>query len=177
MVARVALDPQQHVSEASVRAREVDISVPPMLLDHALGSRPRLDAIREDPELEALHARWAQLYGGPPPERPGLLSRVRSRARAGIQALLGRSQSSDNALLGGLIRMTDVLVARCDELSTRMSDLEAVLEDAITVVGDDLVRIRAALAGGAAPLPPDSAGSDPSGPPRGATSRSDTEDA
>ena len=124
------------------RARSLG-EAPPLMLDHALGAHPRLAPVRESDQLKAIHLGWVEQNGIPGID-PNRWRRLYKRARRSAGIMLGRPQPADN-LVGELIRATDAVAARCDELSTRLSDLELLFEDLIKVVGDDIVRLRAAI--------------------------------
>ena len=82
----------------------------------------------------------------------GSAARPRRRARAGpagtFHRLLGRithrgSGSLDRELIGDLIRAVDAVAARCDEISERLAQQQTVLDDAVTILGEELTRLRA----------------------------------
>ena len=52
----------------------------------------------------------------------------------------------DQVIIADLIRAVDAVAARCDELSDRLQHQQIVLDDAVTIFGEELTRIRAELA-------------------------------
>jgi len=165
MVAEVALDPRSIVSDVSDRAHDLSSMDAPKILTHAVRVAPPLAAVREDPDVTALHEEWARLHGisdsGGPPET-GVRGRIRRKVRDTAAEAAAPGQQENRALIGALIRSTEALAVRCDELAGRLSDLETVLEEVVSVVSEDLVHIRAALAvpknaGPAKPAPPTAA--------------------
>ncbi len=46
-------------------------------------------------------------------------------------------------MIGDLIRAVDAVAARCDEISERLAQQQIVLNDAVTILGEELTRLRA----------------------------------
>jgi len=161
-VAEMALDPRSIVSDVSDRAHDLGSMDAPKILTHAPRVSPALPPMREDPDITALHEEWARLHvgAGPDgPEEPGVRGRIRRKVRATAAEAAAPGQQENRALIGALIRSTEALAARCDEIAGRLADLEAVLEEVVSVVSEDLVHIRAAMTG----TDVETAGDDPVG--------------
>ncbi len=155
-MAEVALDPRSIVSDVSDQAHDLSSMDAPKILTHAVRVAPPLAPVREDPDVTAVHEEWARLHGISDSGRPaetGVRSRIRRKVRDTAAEAAAPGQQENRALIGALIRATEVLAVRCDELAGRLSDLETVLEEVVSVVSEDLVHIRAALSrpGGAGP--------------------------
>jgi hypothetical protein len=73
--------------------------------------------------------------------------KIRRRVAATAADAVAPAQQENRALIGALIRATEALAVRCDELAGRVADLEGVLEEVVNVVSEDLVQIRATLGG------------------------------
>lgn len=147
-MAEMALDPRSIVSDVSDRAHDLHSMDAPKILTHAVRVAPALPPVREDPDVTVLHEEWARLHGTPGPDAPaesGVRGRIRRKVRDTAAEAAAPAQQENRALIGALIRSTEVLATRCDELAGRLTDLETVLEEVITVVSEDLVHIRAAL--------------------------------
>jgi len=176
MVAEVALDPRSIVSDVSDRAHDLRSMDAPKILTHAVRVAPPLSPVREDTDLTGLHEEWARLHGisdSGDPSETGVRGRIRRKVRDTAAEAAAPGQRENRALIGALIRSTEALAIRCDELAGRLSDLEAVLEEVVSVVSEDLVHIRAALSvpGEAGP---GRAGPASSAPTRGAAAKSGT---
>jgi hypothetical protein len=163
-VGGVAQEPG-HVSDTA-------LSTAPRLLRHALGATPPLAPTREAPAVVEMHQRWAQAHGAPEASG-GVISRARRRAQH-LSASLSSVLGEDHELIGHVIRATDLLATRCDELGVRLAALEAALDEVVGALGADLVSIRSALARADPPAAPERArrGGAPRRPADGPTARS-----
>lgn len=146
-MAEVALDPRSIVSEVGDSAHDLGSMDAPSVLTRAVRVSPALPPVREDPDVTALHEGWARLHSAvdPEPDEHGVTGRIRRKVRATAAEAAAPGQQENRALIGALIRSTEALAARCDEIAGRLADLEAVLEEVVTVVSEDLVHIRAAV--------------------------------
>ena len=152
-MAEVALDPRAIVSDVGDRARDLGADDAPILLSRAIGTAPPFPPVREDEDLLALHQEWARLHEGddrPAGAASGVRGRIRGRVAATAAEASGPGHRENRALIGALIRATEALAVRCDELAGRVADLEDVLEEVVNVVSEDLVHVRAALGPAAA---------------------------
>lgn len=110
-----------------------------------------MSPMRESADLAALHRVWAELHGAGAAEEAagpavgGLRGKVAKQIGSVAADLSGPALRADRALIGALIRTNDALAIRCDELSSRVVELEDLLREVVSVVGDDLVQVRAAL--------------------------------
>ena len=63
------------------------------------------------------------------------------RAASGASAWCGGSrtgwQSVDREIIADVIRAIDALAARCDELADRLEHQRIVLDDAVTILGEE----------------------------------------
>jgi hypothetical protein len=89
---------------------------------------------------------------------------VRARTSALTGDSAGRDHRDDRALIGDLIRVAEALAVRCDELAGRVEHLESALEEAVDVLSEDLVHVRARLRVVPGPADP---GADPGPTPPG----------
>lgn len=119
-----------------------------------------MSLMRESTDLAALHRLWADLHGdgaaqdAAGPAGRGLRGKVVRQIGSVAADVSEPAQRADRALIGALIRTNDALAIRCDELSSRVTELEDLLREVVSLVGDDLVQVRAALQSAASP-PPD----------------------
>jgi hypothetical protein len=110
-----------------------------------------MSSIRDSADLDQLHRLWAGL---PAADAEAAAARAAGRGvrdkvvrQIGSVAadVAGPSIQIDRALIGALIRCNDALAIRCDELGSRVAELEDVLREVVSVVGDDLIQVRASL--------------------------------
>ena len=165
MVAAVALDPSDQVSDAGVTATGAQgppagtpagAGPAPLLVSRPIGASGPTPPVRGSEAVAEIHRRWAALAGGP--KRPavgGVLGRVRRGVQARVRRLArlgGAGGPSDLDLLGSLVRAVDALAARHDELAARVDNLEGALEEVVRAVSEDLVQLRATQVGAAGPI-------------------------
>jgi hypothetical protein len=133
----MASDPRGHVSAGDA----------PRVLTQAPHGGPPLSPVRASDEVRALHTEWSRAHGPAPSRGPGWQGRLRTLARR-IARRSPQGQEFDHALIGRLINAVDTLAARCDELAARLSTLDEVLGEFVTVTSEDLTRIAARRAPG-----------------------------
>ena len=130
---------------------------PPRLLERAPREHQAMSPMRESTDLAALHRLWADLHGAGAPEGAagaagrGLRGKVVRQIGSVAADVSEPAQRADRALIGALIRSNDALAIRCDELGSRVVELEDLLREVVSVVGDDLVQVRAALQSATSP--------------------------
>jgi hypothetical protein len=130
---------------------------PPRLLERAPREHQAMSPMRESTDLAALHRLWADLHGAGAtegaqgPAGRGLRGKVVRQIGSVAADVSEPAQRADRALIGALIRTNDALAIRCDELGSRVVELEDLLREVVSVVGDDLVQVRAALQSATSP--------------------------
>lgn len=132
MVATLALDPPA----------DVKLPEPPLLLQVPFEPSPSLEPMRSSSPLAELHQRWAALSVGDSSTQ-GPAGGIWRRPRALLAKLV--PPGAERELVGALIRSSDALAARTDELDRRLSTVEAALEEMLVVVSQELVQIQASL--------------------------------
>lgn len=149
MVAELALEPRDIVNRVEEQSHVVTADEPPLALSRPAEAAQRLRPVRQSPDVEAIHAAWSRVHAAEAAATvaaPGLRARLRARMAARTPSSVGAAQRDDRALIGDLIRATDLLAGRCDELADRVADLEALVEEIVCVVSEDLTHVRAVLA-------------------------------
>ena len=152
-----------------------DPLAPPRLLTRPAAPPPVPPPLAQSEPIAQLHRRWSQLHGAPgsaalpapavpdpgrgaAPAAPRIPGGVRAKVRARVATAAAGVQQADRAMTGDLVRAVDAIAHRLDELSTRVSDLEALLQEVVDTVSEDLVRLQVALGvppeGTAEPEPP-----------------------
>jgi hypothetical protein len=124
---------------------------PPRLLERAPREHQTMSSMRESLDLAALHRLWAEVHGAAAndaagrPSGAGLRGKVVRQIGSVAADVSEPSLRADRALIGALIRTNDSLAIRCDELGARVVELEDLLREVVSMVGDDLVQLRASL--------------------------------
>jgi hypothetical protein len=99
--------------------------------------------VRSGESVIKLHTEWARLNGAStPPASEPTSGGWRARLR-GAQRALGRA---DREFLGDLVRAVDVLALRCDELAERLANQQAITGETAEILGQEVTRLRAAVA-------------------------------
>jgi hypothetical protein len=102
-----------------------------------------MPSVRHGQQVAKVHREWMRIIA-PPSGQSGSPRRRLSRMARWIG---NRVQGSvDQVFIADLIRAVDAVAARCDELSDRLQHQQIVLDDAVTIFGEELTRIRAELA-------------------------------
>ena len=118
-----------------------------------------MSSMRESTDLAALHRLWAEVHAAAPDDAAGLPSGTGLRGKVVRQIgsvaadVSEPSLRADRALIGALIRTNDALAIRCDELGARVVELEDLLREVVSVVGDDVVQLRGPRPAGTTPTP------------------------
>jgi hypothetical protein len=98
---------------------------------------PSLQPLRHGQEIAKLHREW--IVRIVPPPRPS----AGQRAIRVIRRMANRAGSVDREIVADLIRAIDALALRCDELADRLEHEHIVLDDAVTIFGEEMTRLRA----------------------------------
>jgi hypothetical protein len=102
-----------------------------------------MPSVRHGEYVSELHREWIRI--STPPTGPSRSPRQRLSAMA--RKIGNRVPGGvDQVIIADLIRAVDAVAARCDELSDRLQHQQIVLDDAVTIFGEELTRIRAELA-------------------------------
>ncbi|MHB8219257.1 MAG: hypothetical protein ACYDHU_02885 [Acidimicrobiales bacterium] len=123
---------------------------PPSMFTLPVGDRPPLAPVRDDPAVQTMHEDWRRAHvvdGTPGVARSGMRGAARSRIASVARQTLEPVLRDDRTLIGDVIRGADVVAQRCDTLSQRLADLEALVEEIVRVVSEDVTGLRAALVG------------------------------
>jgi hypothetical protein len=155
----MTVDPRSVVEALGAGSGPPDPDGAPILLRRSPEPRAPLAPVQAGPEVASVHQRWAAVHGKAEPadadgEQAGLRARMRSRVMGVAAEAAGGPLRDDRALIGDLIRALDAVAHRVDELAGRLSDLEAVVQEGLAVLGEDVVRLRARAIANAAAAPP-----------------------
>jgi hypothetical protein len=127
------------------------VTEPPAMFRRPADPPERPPPLRGGATITELHSRWAQLHAQPA-AHPTLGERIARRARTQAARF---GLGGDPELLGDLIRALDAVAGRCDELSDRVHDLETTVADVARIFGEEVTRLRAAVAFEAREHPPE----------------------
>jgi hypothetical protein len=102
-----------------------------------------LPPVRQSDDVVKLHNEWVRISSPPAgqsaalaPRLVRLLRRIANRAPGSI----------DREMIADLIRALDTVAARCDAIADRLDHQTVVVDDAITIFGEELTRLRAEAA-------------------------------
>jgi hypothetical protein len=110
---------------------------PPSMFQRSADVPASLQHVRHGEQISKLHREW--LVRIVAPMRPS----AGQRAIRVIRRVSNRTGSVDREIVADLIRAIDALANRCDELSDRLEHQSIVLNDAVTIFGEELTRLRA----------------------------------
>lgn len=164
MVVELAPEPREIVND--IRARRRVVPDPPSTLSLPVGTQPPPAPVRDHQAVREMHEDWRRVHHPartPEPRRQGFRESVSGRIAEVAQRSVGPDLRDDRMLIGDLIRATDIVAQRCDDLALRMTQLEALVEEVVRVVSADVASLRAALVGLVGDGGPEG-GSDDSGP-------------
>jgi hypothetical protein len=97
----------------------------------------QLKQLRHGPEIAKLHREW--IIRIVPPAKPS----TGQRGIRVVRRILNRAGSVDREIIADVIRAIDALALRCDELTDRLEHQHIILNDAVTILGEELTRLRA----------------------------------
>jgi hypothetical protein len=127
----------------------------PSMFQRAADVHTPLAPISEADDVVKLHREWIRM-STPPEGPPGALW---SRLGRAMRRVTNRGPGAvDREMIGDLIRAIDVVAARCDVIADRLDHQNIVLNDAVTIFGEELTRLRVQ----SAPVPGDAAPPSPS---------------
>ncbi len=127
----------------------------PSMFRRAADVHEVLPPVREADDVVKLHREWIRISMPPAGQSsalwPRLVRRVRQITKRGPGAV-------DREMIADLIRAIDAVAARCDVIADRLDHQNVVVNDAITIFGEELTRLRTE----SAPVPGDAGPPSPS---------------
>jgi hypothetical protein len=147
-------EPLSQLSDRPQSSEQADEPAPRMFRRASDVPDP-LPPIRQDDQLVTMHREWARLASADGAASASPRQRLNRLARR----VTGRRPAAiDRELIADLIRAIDAVAGRCDALADRLAHHDVVVDDVVTIYGEELTRLRvelAELAGGAlGALPP-----------------------
>jgi hypothetical protein len=128
----------------------------PSMFRRAADVHDPLPPVRQAEDVVKLHREWIRI-STPQAAQSGAL---RPRFVRLVRRVVGRGPGAiDREMIADLIRAIDVVAARCDVIADRLDHQNVVVNDAVTIFGEELTRLRAESApergdaGGPSPSP------------------------
>jgi len=132
----------------------------PNMFRRAADVHDPLPPVRQAEDVVKLHREWIRISTPQEAQSRALWRRL---VRV-MRRMVGKGPGAvDREMIADLIRAIDAVAARCDVIADRLDHQNVVVNDAVTIFGEELTRLRAESAPvlGDAGGPPPS----PSGPP------------
>jgi hypothetical protein len=127
----------------------------PTMFRRAADVHDPLAAIQQADDVVKLHREWIRI-STPQAAQSGALWRRLVRV---VRRIVGKGPGAvDREMIADLIRAIDAVAARCDVIADRLDHQNVVVNDAVTIFGEELTRLRAE----SAPVLGDGGGSPPS---------------
>jgi hypothetical protein len=139
---------------------ELSADPTPSMFRRAADVHEPLPPVREADDVVKLHREWIRISMPPAGQSTGLWPRLVGRLRRITRRAPG---AVDREMIADLIRAIDAVAARCDVIADRLDHQNVVVNDAVTIFGEELTRLRAESA--AAPGDGGAQSPSPSGPP------------
>ena len=131
----------------------------PSMFQRAADVHELLPPVREADDVVKLHREWIRISTPQAAQSGALWPRL---VRV-VRRMVGRGPGAvDREMIADLIRAIDVVAARCDVIADRLDHQNVVVNDAVTIFGEELTRLRAETAPvlGDAERPPSSLSAD-----------------
>ena len=135
---------REHFGELSDHPSPAERSdATPRMFQRASDVHVPLPPVRQDAQLVKLHREWVRVTA--PPAGPS--TALRSRLVRLVRRLTNRGPGGfDREMIGDLIRAIDAVAARCDAILDHLTHQDVVVDEAVTIFGEELTRLRAELA-------------------------------
>jgi len=141
----------------------------PRLLSQRADPQGLPSPVRDADEIASLHAKFARLVSGAQgevadvagaagPAGTGGAGGVRAKVRARVAAVARADAGADREFMGDLVRAVAALAERMDDVTSRIGNLELLVQDVVDRVSEDLTRVHEALGTLDAPRWPDGPG-------------------
>jgi hypothetical protein len=131
----------------------------PSMFQRAADVHDPLPPVRQADDVVKLHREWIRISTPQAGQSRALWSRL---VRV-VRRVAGRGPGAvDREMIADLIRAIDAVAARCDVIADRLDHQNVVVNDAVTIFGEELTRLRAESASESAPVLGDGGGPSPS---------------
>jgi hypothetical protein len=132
---------REHLRMNDPLAPDEDLGDPtPSMFQRASDVHDPLPPIRQADDVVKLHREWIRISTAPAGQSIALWPRlVRLLRRATTRG----PGAVDREMIADLIRAIDAVAARCDVIADRLDHQNVVVNDAVTIFGEELTRLRA----------------------------------
>jgi hypothetical protein len=122
----------------------------PRMFQRATDVPAPLPSVRHGDQVATLHREWVRVASVVAGEDTSVRQRLGRLARR----VTGRGSAGiDRSMIADLIRAVDAVAERCDALTERLAHHDVVMDDVVTIYGEELTRLRVELAALAAGVP------------------------
>ncbi len=111
----------------------------PSMFQRAADVHDVLPPVREADDVVKLHREWIRISMPPAGQSSALWPRFVRLVRRITRRAPG---AVDREMIADLIRAIDAVAARCDVIADRLDHLNIVVNDAVTIFGEELTRLR-----------------------------------
>jgi hypothetical protein len=112
----------------------------PSMFRRAADVHDPLPPIREADDVVKLHREWIRISAPQAGQSRALWPRL---VRV-VRRIVGKGPGAvDREMIADLIRAIDAVAARCDVIADRLDHQNVVVNDAVTIFGEELTRLRA----------------------------------
>jgi hypothetical protein len=115
----------------------------PRMFQRASDVPDPMPSVRHGEQVATLHRKWV----GVAEVVAGETTSFRDRAGRVLRRLTGRgSFGIDRVMMSDIIRAIDAVAQRCDDISERLAHQDVLVNDVVTIFGEELTRIRVEMA-------------------------------
>jgi hypothetical protein len=115
----------------------------PRMFQRASDVPDPMPSVRHGEQVATLHRKWV----GVAEVVNGESTSFRDRAGRVARRITGRgSLGIDRVMMSDIIRAIDAVAQRCDDISERLAHQDVLVNDVVTIFGEELTRIRVELA-------------------------------
>jgi hypothetical protein len=111
----------------------------PSMFQRAADVHDLLPPVRQADDLVKLHTEWIRISMPPAGQSTALWPRLTRAVRRVAKRGPG---PVDREMIADLIRAIDAVAARCDVIADRLDHQNIVVNDAVTIFGEELTRLR-----------------------------------
>jgi hypothetical protein len=111
----------------------------PSMFQRAADVHDLLPPVRQADDVVKLHREWIRTSMPPAGESTALWARLTRLVRRVTKRGPG---AVDREMIADLIRAIDAVAARCDVIADRLDHQNIVVNDAVTIFGEELTRLR-----------------------------------
>jgi hypothetical protein len=111
----------------------------PSMFERAADVHDLLPPVRQADDLVKLHTEWIRISMPPAGQSTALWPRLTRAVRRVVKRGPG---PVDREMIADLIRAIDAVAARCDVIADRLDHQNIVVNDAVTIFGEELTRLR-----------------------------------